>query len=77
MKVAGTPRKMGTKLLSGRVVLDAFSQNLAGSWVDVVDLVAHGAGHRFVGMAVFRNIFGGKALDAGSGFRATVDKKRH
>ena len=59
---------MGTRLLSGRLVLNAFSQDLAGGWVDVVDLVAHGTGHRFVGMAVFRNIFGGKALDAGSVF---------
>ena len=42
-----------------------------------MDLVTCRTSHRLVGVVVFRRIFGGKALNAVSGFGAAVHEQRH
>jgi len=42
-----------------------------------MDLVTCRTSHRLVGVVVFRRIFGGKALNAVSGFGAAVHEERH
>jgi len=45
--------------------------------IHMMDLVTCRTGHRLVDVLVFRGIFGNKALNAVSGFGASVYKERH
>ena len=42
-----------------------------------MDLVAYRAGHRLIDVAILRSIFGGKALNAVTGYGAAVHKEWH
>ena len=42
-----------------------------------MDLMAYRTGHRLINVLVLRSIFGGKALNAVSSFRAAVREERH
>ena len=56
---------------------DLFSQDGTGSRIYVMDLIACRTSHRLVSVVVFRCIFGGKPLNAVSGYGAAVHEKRH
>ena len=43
----------------------------------MMNLVAYRTSHRLINVVVLRNIFGGKTLNAVSGFGATVREERH
>ena len=54
-----------------------FAQDDAGMRVHVMYLMTYRTSHRLIDVAVFRDIFGNKALNAVSGVGAPVYKKRH
>jgi len=54
-----------------------FAQDDAGMRVHVMYLMTYRTSHRLIDVAVFRGIFGHKALNAVSGVWAPVHKERH
>ena len=54
-----------------------FTQDDAGMRVHVMYLMTYRTSHRLIDVAVFRGIFGNKALNAVSGAWAPVYKERH
>jgi len=54
-----------------------FAQDDAGMRVHVMYLMTYRTSHRLIDVAVFRGIFGNKALNAVSGLGAPVHKERH
>ena len=55
------------QLLTGAALFGLFTQDGAGSRINVVDLAANGAGHRLIDVVVLRDVLGNKALNALSG----------
>jgi hypothetical protein len=50
----------------------AFLPKTTGTWVHVMHLMTYRTSHRLIDVAVFRGIFGNKALNAESGCGAAV-----
>jgi hypothetical protein len=63
----------------GRVaaLFGLFAQDDAGMRVHVTYLMTYRTSHRLIDVAVFRGVFGHKALNAVSGVWAPVHKERH
>jgi hypothetical protein len=83
---AGSPEALPEKLTwivrharppTAAPLFDLFSQDGASRRIHEMDLAAYRTGHRLIDMLILRNIFGGKALNAVSGFGAAVHEERH
>ena len=63
-------------LRATKTLFFVLAQDLAGRWTHKMHALAHGAGHYLIDIVV-RCLFGGVALNAKAGIRATVEKRGH
>ena len=77
--VRRSPASIARMNRDGRVaaLFGLFAQDDAGMRVHVMYLMTYRTSHRLIDVAVFRGIFGNKALNAVSGVWAPVYKERH
>jgi hypothetical protein len=70
-------RRCSFLLFAGLGSLIAYCQDCAGSRIYVMNLFAHYADDRLVGVGILRHVIGGKALNSMLGLWTTIYEKWH